>query len=254
MNDPVFQLQSDIHARLSADDYFADVLVLLNEKGILIDDIESAVKLFTAKAGKKGAAVIVDRPFREVRSPDASGPEFDLTIPVAVFEMPLLNRATGGTGKTIEEITSKIMHLTHGWRSNPSLGQVYMDKDAVTPVVGNDKIIVTEIQLRSRMRFVPPIRVAAPTFSGNASAVQISCNTPAATIYYTLDGTFPWSGNTAAIRFGITLITEDGTIIVTEDGNELNVANPFTVTAGTLIRAAAYADAHQGSDAASTTL
>jgi hypothetical protein len=254
MSDPVFQLQADVHARLSADAYFADVLVLLNEKGILIDDVDSAVKLFTAKAGKKGAAVIVDRPFREVTEPNGSGPRFGVTIPVSVFEMPLINRATGGSGKTIEAITSKIMHLMHGWSANTQLAQIYMDKDAVTPVVGNDKVIVTEIQLRSTMQFAAPARVARPTFSGNASALSIGCNTTAATIYYTTNGSFPWSGNTAATKYGLTITTEDGTVIVTENGDPLITPGPFSVSTGTTVRAAAFADNYQGSDAATITL
>jgi hypothetical protein len=249
--DPVFQLQSDIYGRLMGHAWFSDVPVLLNEKGIIADDIENTLKVFTTKSGKKGAAVIVDRPLREVNSPNPSGPEFDVIIPISVFEMPLINRATGGTEKTIEEITSEVMHLLHGWRSSPSLGQVYCDKDAVTPVVGTDKIIVTEIQLRSRMRLESPARVATPTFSGNAAALQISCNTAGAAIYYTTDGSFPWSGNATAILHGYSLLTESGIIITTEEGNPLALANPFTVQAGSQVRSVAYkTTTHQASDCA----
>lgn len=254
MSDPVFQLQADIHARLSSDPYFADIVVLLNEKGILLDDIESTLKVFTVKSGKKGAAVIVDRPLREVTNPNGSGPEFDITVPVSIFEMPLLNRATGGTEKPIEEITSRIMHLMHLWRSQGSVAQIYMDKDAVSPLVGTDKIIITEIQLRSRMRFASPVRVAMPVFSGTASALGIGCNTDAATIYYTSDGSFPWSGNPAATRYGITITTESGQIIVTENGDPMELPPALSFTTGTTVRAAAFATGKQGSDAASLTL
>ena len=254
MSDPVFQIQADVHARLSADSFFSDVLVLLNEKGLIIDDVDSAVKLFTAKSGKKGAAVVVDRPFREVKAPEASGPEFDVTVPVSVFEMPLINRATGGTTKTIEEICSHVMHVMHGTKLSSNLGQVYIDKDAVTPVVGTEKIIVSEIQLRTRLRFAPPARVTTPTFSGNAAALSIGCNTTAATIYYTTDGSFPWLGNTAATKYGITITSEDGTVIVTENGDPLITPGPFSVSTGTTVRAAAYATNYQASDAASITL
>ena len=84
--------------------------------------------------------------------------------------------------------------------------------------------------------------------------MSIGCNTTAATIYYTTDGSFPWLGNTAATKYGITITAEDGTVIVTENGDPLITPGPFSVSTGTTVRAAAYATNYQASDAASITL
>lgn len=232
MSDSVFQLQSDVYARLMSDAYFEDINVLLNEKGLLADDIENALKVITEKSGKLGACVVVDRPGREVPKPDPSGPEFNLVLPVVAFEFPLLNRDIDGTGKTIEEITSQVMHLLHGWRTQPSLGQIYCDTPAATPTVGDDGIIACELVFRTRMRFDAPTRVATPLITGNASAVQITCNTPSAEIYYTTNGTTPWSGNATAT---------------------LHDGNAFAVPSGTTIRAAAFKTNYQASDIAAQT-
>jgi hypothetical protein len=254
MNDPVFQLQLDVAARLNAHPFFSDILVLANEKGLLGDDLENALKLFTAKSGKSGVAVVVDRPLRQVPKPDAPGPEMVIIVPVTVVEMPLLNRAASGTGKTTEQIVSEAMATLHGWRASSWMGQLYCAEDAVTPTVGGDKTIATEIQFRTRLRMATVPRTGTPVISGSAAAVQIGCNTPDASIYYTTDGSWPWSGNPSAVLFGITLLTEDGQIIVTEDGDPLNLAEPFSVAAGTHVRAAAYAANKQGSDGAAATL
>ncbi len=253
MNDPVLQLQLDVAARVAAHPYFADVVVLANEKGILAEDLENTLKVFTAKGGKTGAAVVVDRPLRQVPKPNVPGPEMTLIVPVTVVEMPLLNRAASGTGKTSEAIVSECMALLHGWRAGGHVSELYCAEDAVTPTVGTDKTIATEVQFRARMRFAPGSRVATPVISGDAGAVQIGCNTPDASIYYTLDGTWPHAGNAAATLFGITLLTEDGQIIVTQDGDPLNVSQPFAVAAGSHVRAAAYAAGKQGSDGAAAT-
>ena len=254
MNDPVLQLQLDVAARISAHAFFSDVVVLANQKGILAEDLENTLKVFTSKGGKSGVAVVVDRPLRQVPKPDVPGPEMVVIVPVTIVEMPLLNRAASGTGKTTEQIVSEAMALLHGWRPSRELAQLYCAEDAVTPTVGTDKMIVTEVQFRTRMRLAPESRVATPVISGDANAVQIGCNTPDAKIYYTTDGSWPWVGNAAAVLFGITLLTEDGQIIVTEDGNPLNLADPFVVAPGTQVRVAAYADNKQGSDGAAAIL
>ena len=254
MKDPVLQLQLDVAARLGAHAFFADILVLANEKGILAEDLENTLKLFTAKSGKSGVAVVVDRPLRQVPKPDVPGPEMVIIVPVTVVEMPLTNRAASGTGKTTEQIVTEAMALLHGWRASSWMGQLYCAEDAVTPTVGGDKTIATEIQFRTRMRIAPLARVATPVITGDASAVQLGCNTPDAKIYYTTDGSWPWVGNAAAVLYGITLLTEDGQIIVTEDGNPLHLADPFVVALGTQVRVAAYAENKQGSDGAAAIL
>lgn len=253
MSDPVLQLQKDCFGRISADPAFADICILDNEEGVIAEGVAEKLKLFTSRNGKKGAAIVVARPIRQVQHPDKPGPEFDVIVPVAVFEMPLINRATGGTGRTIEDLCSNLLSLLHGWRPSPEVGQIYVGPDAVTPVLETKTVIASEVQFRTRMQLAPISRVQRPVMAGTAAAVQLSCNTPAATIYYTLDGSFPWSGNAAATRYGITLQTEDGTIIVTQDGDPLLLATAFSVEPGTRVRVAAYAEGKQGSDSSAAT-
>jgi hypothetical protein len=255
MNDPVFQLQADVYGRIASANYFQDVPVLLNEKGIIPSDVENAIKVFITKQNKSGAAVVVDRPSRIVNTPEPSGPQFQVQIPVVVVEFPLTNRTPSGTNKSIESITSEIMHLVHGWRPNPSIGQIWCGEDAVSPIVGNDRMIASQVLFRSHMRFASPSRVALPVITGSGTSFSITCNTPDASIYYTTDGSYPWAGNPNAILFGITyLVTQTGEIIVTQNGDPLIIAEPVEVSAGTYVRAAAYHQSKQGSDVAAITL
>jgi hypothetical protein len=254
MNDPVFQLQSDVYGRIASASYFQDVPVILNEKGLIPVDVENAIKVFITKQNKSGAAVVVDRPSRIVNTPEPSGPQFQVAIPVVVVEFPLTNRTPSGTNKSIESLTSEIMHLVHGWRPSPSVGQIWCGEDAVSPVVGTDRMIASQVLFRSHMRFASPSRVALPVITQIGTELSITCNTPDASIYYTTDGSFPWVGNPNASLFGITfLITQTGQIIVTQNGDPLIVATPVQVSAGTYVRAAAYHQSKQGSDVAAIT-
>jgi hypothetical protein len=254
MSSRVAQLQADLFALISAEAYFSDIVVYLNNEGLSASDIATAIKCQVDKDGKKGAAVIVDEVLRDVPNPDPMGPNFRLILPVGVYVHPGLNFGTGGTGKTIDEITDEICNAVHGRKVHPNINQIHNDKTAVTPVVDKNGLKVREILFASSLCLAKPSRVATPTLSGNAAAVSITCNTDGAVIYYTTDGSYPWSGNSTATRFGYALQTESGIIITTEEGDEMTVANPFPVSAGTEVRAAAYKTAtHQGSDATAAT-
>lgn len=249
MSYSINQLQTDLHARIASDPYFSDIIVVLNDEGVSAADLENTFKFVTEKAGKKGAAVVVDEIIRDVPNPDPMGPQFRLTLPVGIYVHPTINFGTGGTNKRIEDITDELMSLVHGWKLHNYVGQVRAAETAVTPVLTAGEMKVREIQFQTLLNFAKPVRVATPVITGNGSACSIYCNTAGAVIYYTLDGSAPWSGNPSAEIYGYALQTESGIIITTEEGNELTVANPLTGVEE--IRAAAYlADSTttQGSD------
>jgi hypothetical protein len=249
---PLSRLQDDVTSALESDSRFSLLPVFSRAKGVTEQDIESALGTLNEKSGKSGACVIVMMPKIDVPHADPAGPRVEVEIAVRVIEMPLTNLDPDtGTLLPAEEIALNILHALHGRRFTQNISQLYSSTKAAEAVNLDEATVCYDVFFKCRFGLAAPARVQTPLILGDASAVQIACNTPAATIYYTLDGSFPWSGNPTAIRFGITLITEEGVVIVTEDGNELNVANPFTISPGTQVRAAAYADNYQGSDATS---
>jgi hypothetical protein len=69
-----------------------------------------------------------------------------------------------------------------------------------------------------------------PFIANSGDVVSIGCADPEAAIYYTTDGTAPWAGNETYPSTGIPY------------------SGPFSTSAGTLIRAAAFNSEKLGSD------
>lgn len=241
------QLQKDLYGRIFSSSYFSDIAGVLNDEGVIATDIENTLKVFKSVSGKSGAGIVVDELVRDVPNPDPMGPQFRMILPVGIYVFPVTNFGSSGTGKRIEDITDVLCNLVHGWKPHPRVGQIHAAATAVTPILDSKGLKVREVQFSTFFGLAKPTRVATPTISGNGSACSIFCNTAGAVIYYTLDGSAPWSGNDAAEIYGYALQTESGIIITNEEGNPLTVANPLTGVS--TIRAGAYLPStHQGSD------
>lgn len=248
---PVSQLQADLYDILRQDATLAEVPILSESKGVTESDIENALSIVNeGPGGKIGAVVIVMMPLLDVPLPNPPGPRFDLTMTIRVIENPLMNRTTGGTELTAEDIMLQIAHVLHGRRVHPDIREFYMDAEAATPVNLSDNTVAYDLRLKAGFGLASPSRVSMPVFSGNASALDIACNTPAASIYYTLDGSFPTPDDTL---YGITLLTEGGSVIVTEAGINLISPTPLVIDPGVTVRAAAYATGYQTSNGAAWT-
>lgn len=248
---PVSNIQSDLYDVLRQDATLSEVAILSEAKGVTDSDIEMALTTVNeGPGGKIGAVVIVRMPLLDVPNANPSGPRFDVSITIRVIEQPLMNRGEGGTELTAEDIVLQLAHLLHGRRIHPDIREFYVDQEAATPVDLSSDTVAYDLRIATGFGLAAPERVRMPVFSGDETGLNIACNTPAASIYYTIDGTFPTPDDTL---FGITLLTEAGSIIVTEDGENLIAPELLTVASGVTVRAAAYATGLQTSNGAAWT-
>jgi len=258
MSDPVEQLQNLIYQRLLNNAYFADVVVRKGEDGINASDIAKALGTATQKSGKKGALVVVDRPFRDVDTPDMPGPEWLVRIPVGVYEHRTTNRGAGGTNKHIEELISKVAGKVHHFMVQHLGTQVTMDGEAVAPVISpaDPNQLIAELMFTARINQKPEEKCSMPKVGGEADAVIILAGsrlgiTPGAAVYYTTDGTYPTPDN--GTFYGFVLLNDNGQPLLSDDGQPLhsdNTPEPFAVAAGTLVLANAWKDGLLESDLA----
>lgn len=231
-------IQSAIHARISQDPYFSDVPVYLfrprsqDESVMIQTEIDSALAGIESKAGKLGAAILVPMPDADVPEPEIPGPRLDVIPTVRVLEVPAINMSSAGTGKSAEDLALKILNLIHHFFLQDLGTTVIADANALEALEEDHGRIGYDCLFRVPLGLARPTKVALPQITGTAAAVTITSATASAAIYYTTDGTYPWSGNDTAVLY----------------------AAPFAVTSGQTVRATATKTAYTASDLASATI
>lgn len=200
--DPLTRDQLDFFGRLQADPYFADVALLLEEKGVTEADIAQALAgLNPSFSGKIGACVVVLMPELEPETPNLPGPCYDIALTVQVIEQPLVNRGAGGSGLTASQLALRVRQLFHHFFTGD--GSVYnFTRQAPLPADPGNTSLGVRFGRSSGDPQAPEVSSPAIATSGEGP-VEITLTTPTAgaAIYYTLDGSYPGSANTAAILY-----------------------------------------------------
>jgi len=160
---------------------------------------------------------------------------------IEVLELPSMN----DTGVDVDEVAENVANI---------LQMNQLDSDNTVVVDGITKLDNDEWQRNSRLvavsfpfgfkpRNIPQIApvVISPLTQGNQS-VLLSCVTPGAAIFYTLDGSYPAPRNPAARFYGVTvpLLDDQGNTLRDDQGNVLYSGGPIAVLAGQLLKARAW--------------
>jgi len=222
------QLQTDFAHALRGDDWLRNVNIVtrhdLNNPDTLklLPDKTLAAEVLcyiTPRNGRKGCGVIVEVPEVSVASGNLPGPEFDLTLTCLILEDPMTNLGPAtGTLKPADQVAQRILEVGHGWRVEP-YGEFFARGASLREAADFEPLRAFRCQLNLKLPRTQTTRVALAESSISEDANVITLTVPdGAQIYYTLDATFPGPGNPAATIY---------------DG-------PFTATAATVIRWAAY--------------
>jgi hypothetical protein len=229
VNDPFTQFQLDVFARLLGHEFFSDVAILAEDAGVTDADVnQQLATLRSANEGrtvKQGAAILVFQSEEAVEHPNVPGPETKVQIVVRHLEVPKINRIAGGTGKRAKRLGKETASLCHLWTRNGTTVTVafkrrYNDGEGT---IGEDVVLATHINLEDAER------VAGVAITGSAAAVTLACATSGAAIRYTTDGSAPTPASSL-------------------------YSAPFSVAAGTLVRATAFKSGLQAGDLSQTTI
>ena len=199
-------LVTDIVARLDADSYFANITVIPYKRLDVLAEIKKARSVVTSKAGKVGVAVIVLPGVATDEFPNVQTPVNTITQTIQVVETPELNFGPSGTLKdglsVARRIESVLKHYTPvGLVSglipdDPAISQIQIDMNAVAHLVS---FITREADSTAELRLARPS--ISPGSSAAPQTITLACATAGASIYYTLDGSHPWSGTAAAVLY-----------------------------------------------------
>lgn len=223
--------QLDIFGRLQADAYFqAGVPVLLELKGITENDVLQKLSVVNQQNKVVGSCVVVLMPTLVNESPNAPGPRYDAIYEIQVIDAPIMRRQIfGGNQSSADEVADRIRQIIHRFTMGRGQTVVFSGQRRTDVPNGNVSYI-----LRFKRVGVdqPPTQVAGVLIALSASTeiMTMTCLTPGAAIYYTVDGSYPSSIATGATKY----------------------TGPFTPPAGSTIRAAAEAPGYQQSNVISS--
>lgn len=219
----VRQFCVDLAAVLQASPALIYVPAKAEWKMHLQQEVDVATALQTGRNGRAGALAIVEMPEPESVQNNISGVIEDQHFNVMVIEQVDINMAQGGTNIFAEEICQRVKDSLHLWAD---------DLYGTIKLAGKTAFVRDPDRFPGcmvyRVPFVLPKckstqtpRCSTVQIVNNAGEITMTCATATATIFYTLDGSSPTN--------------QDG-----GNPNSVQYSSPFNVTAGTLIRAAAF--------------
>jgi hypothetical protein len=222
-------VQPDVYYKLLTEPWFQNIAIFKIRQKRLDTEVNRALAGLAGRNGKGGASIEVLMPALKSALPETAGPVCTLEQKFIVKEQPTVNQGANGTGLSAEQIavnlaqTFQLFFLggpMQGFYTAPTFYE-YIAAPQDVPYVA---LLVT---LRATFALTALTRTLAPAASAAAETVTLADQQPGggSALYYTTDGSFPGSGNPNAILY----------------------TSPFAVASGTLVRAAAYNGALQGS-------
>lgn len=224
--DYIQELHDDIFGALSADAglYYVPVYQsrtplqrdgdgnpIVGQSAQIEEQIKSALAGLEKKNGKAGLAVVVMLPDVEGESVNSAAPAMKLIAKVRIIENRMTNEGAEGTGVTSSKLSTHVLQVLNR-RSFRGRNALYPDLKRMineAPLPNDERCHeVTLIQTVSPEMLG---KVTAPTISEDGGQIALACVTAGASIYYTLDGSFPGSGNASAILYEAPFSLEPGT-------------------------------------------
>jgi hypothetical protein len=202
-------LQADVTALLKNVPALADAVILADNEG----DIESKVvrNLAPLTGSKRGLAVVVLLPEITETETNLPGPPVTVEIEIQTIEAVTINRqANAGTGLRSSQAAMIVLNALH--HHNTGTCGIYAENDPVTPVKVKPGYVSHAVKLKVAGGMQGPGKPAQVTAEETDDVVYLSCATAGASIWYTIDGSYPTPANGTEYVGGISDLTP-GTVL-----------------------------------------
>lgn len=245
IDDFIQQLHDDVYGALSSDPGFTHVPVYQSRTPLSLDNegnpilgqseqiqemIKSALAGMEKKNGKAGLACVVMLPDVKGESVNSAAPAMQLNIKVRLIENRLTNEGTDGTGITASKLALHVVQVLNR-RSFRGGNALYCDlKNMVQEVPLPDDEKVHECAFIQHITPDALPKVATPTITAAGSLITLACTTAGAAIYYTLDGSYPGSGNADVLTYAdpFTLASGDHRLRAAAEHADMQASNDLS--------------------------
>jgi len=197
--DIITQDQLDLFGRLQADEWFADLPLLLEEKGVTDSDIEVALSTLNPVSGKMGVVVIVMMSVLTSKSTNDTAAAWSDGVTFQVIEQPLFNLSDDGIGKSAALVATRIRQQLHLWCNGYGATWSFAGQGPLPADEGKISLGVTFSREGNDVKIPPVVTPKIETTAETAPAiVTLSSATAGALLRYTLDGSYPSAANPEA--------------------------------------------------------
>ena len=173
--------------------------------------IENSLLGIQQRNSMSGAAAMVLMPRLGIEDHLASNTNSKIHLVVRVAENVLINNSTGGTFLSAEAIADRIRQELHFFQAGSKWKIKCEEQNTILPIDDGDPNNVTyEVQVFCFHNNTNVSRVTMPTIAVAGGNCTLSCTTAGSSIYYTTDGTFPYSGNTGATLYAAPFAVASG--------------------------------------------
>jgi hypothetical protein len=224
IDDFIQQLQDDQYFALLSDAELADVFICRRRTPLAVDgdgnpvvgdtvSIEDKLNEVLAGAaernGKNGVGIIVMLPDVKLESSQSSSLPLVLKSKIRIVENQLFNESASGTGLTASRLALHVAQLMQR-RAFRSGNALRCDPAKAVEEINLPGYNVHEVNVEYTRYTNPRVKVADVVIEQDGSGIALTCSTASSRIYYTLDESFPGSGNQAAQLYTAPLTLDPG--------------------------------------------
>lgn len=197
------RLPFELAARLETNPFFADIPVVVAEKGNVVLEYQRKQGHITAKSGKRGICVVVLQVVADDYSNNLQFGPMTIKPAFQVVENVEMNNDDSGTKKSARKVSRKIRDVIKNFNIMGMVQDMKAGKPCIEPVdlkdMG-DAVIGNQVNFEClEVSTESQTQVQMPAFSTQGDSPEtaeflLTCPTAGAQIWFTTDGSFPYNG------------------------------------------------------------
>ena len=206
--DVIMKIPYELAARLEADDFFSDIIVVVADEGNVEATVKAKQAVLSKKSGKGGVAVIVLQVLADDGQNNLQFGPMTLKPAFQVIEQREINKGANGTGKAARRVARRIRDVIKSAGFVGIITTIKCATPCIIPIGNHDygaNVIMYQVDFECLENSTDPLaQVQMPQVSAvpNSSNFQIICATVGSFIYYTIDDSYPSPNNPDAIAYG----------------------------------------------------